>query len=92
MVFFQCLFQCSTEIADQTAADTAGVHLCYLNTCILHKSAVNADFAEFIFNQHQLFVLICLAEHFFDQCGFSGSQESGKNINLGHFFIPIFIQ
>jgi hypothetical protein len=91
VVLVQRLLQRSAKIANQAAADTAGVHFSYFNTCVLHKAAVNADLAEFVLNQHQLFVLICFAEHFLDQCGFTCSQKAGKNINLGHLLYPLFL-
>ena len=50
VILFQYLEQCLSEIAYQTTANAAGVHLCDFHTGILQKAAVNADLAKFIFN------------------------------------------
>ena len=52
------LFQSLSEISDKTAAYTAGVHLSDFNSCILKKTAVNADIAEFVFDKDKLFALV----------------------------------
>ena len=72
------------EIPHQAAADAAGVHLGNLNASFLQKAAINANFAKFVFNQHQLLACVGFGNEFFNQCGFAGSQKAGKDINLGH--------
>ena len=42
------------EVAHQRAADAAGVHLRHLNAGFLHEAAVDADFAELVFNEDEL--------------------------------------
>ena len=90
MIFIQCFFQSSSKITNKAAADTSGIHLGHFNAGILHEAAVNADLTEFIFDQHQLFILICLAQHFFDQRGFTGTEKAGENINFSHMICPLF--
>ena len=46
------LVQCLAEITHQAAADAAGVHLGDVNTGILQETAINADLAEFVLDQH----------------------------------------
>ena len=78
------LFQCLGEVPDQRAADAAGVHLRDLDPCILQESAVNGNVAEFILDQDKLFTLVCFLNQFTDQCGFSGTEKSGKNVDCCH--------
>ena len=61
------------KITHQAATDTAGIHFGDIDTCILQKTAVNADLAEFIFDQHQLLPCIALGNHFLDKGGFTGA-------------------
>ena len=78
------LIQRPSEIAYQTTADAARVHLIDLHSSILQKSAVYADFAEFVLNQNDLLVTIRLFNQFFDQRRFSGSKKTGENIYFCH--------
>ncbi len=82
------LFQRPAEVAHQGAADAAGVHFGDVDARILQESAVNADFAEFVLNQHQLLALIALGNHLFDQRGLARTQEAGINIYFGHKKCP----
>ena len=89
LVLLQHLNERLGEIANQRAADTAGVHLGDLNTRIGKKSAVDTDLAEFVLNKHDLFARVCLFNKFLYKCGFSCSQKAGKYINLCHLsFLP----
>ena len=63
--FIKHLFKSFAEIADQAAANTAGVHLGNLDSRVLQKSAVNAYFAELVFDQYNLFAFIRLAYELF---------------------------
>ncbi len=72
------------EVPHQGAADAAGIHLRNLNTGILQKSAVDANLAKFVFNQHQLFPLESLLNQLFNQGGFSGPQKTGDNVYFSH--------
>ena len=78
------LFKSLSEISDKTAADTAGIHFGYFNACVLKKSAVDTDIAEFVFNKHKLFVFIAFSDKLFDKSCFSGAKKSGKNCNFSH--------
>ena len=92
------LLQGLAEVAHQGAANAAGVHFGDVDTGILQEAAVDADFAKFVFNQHQLLALVALGNHLFNQCGFTCTQETGININFGHkkclfskFSLPVII-
>ena len=84
MIVVDHLSQSLAEIAYETAANAAGVHLGDIDTGILQKAAVDADFAKFVFNQHQFLTGVALFNHFFNECGFTGTKEAGKNINFCH--------
>ena len=89
---FQYLVQRLGKIPHQAAADAPGVHLGDIDTGFLQKAAVNANFAKFIFNEYQLLPGISFFNEFFNQCGFSSSKKTGKNINLRHTFLsPILL-
>ena len=90
------LFQCLAEVAHQGAADAAGVQLVDLNACLTHKAAVNADLAEFVFDQHDLFALERFLDELFDQGRFACTQKAGENINFSYLFchgnIPFYLK
>ena len=48
---FRNLSKSSAEITYKAAAYTSGIHFIYLDSGVFQKSSVNADLAEFIFNQ-----------------------------------------
>ena len=73
MILADYLLQCLAEVAHQAAADAAGVHLGDVNAGFLQETAVDADLAEFIFDQHQLLAAIALGDHFLDQCCLTGT-------------------
>ena len=83
-VILKNLFKSLSEISDKTTADTAGIHFGYFNACVLKKSAVDTDIAEFVFNKHKLFVFIAFSDKLFDKSSFSGTKKSGKNCNFSH--------
>ena len=60
------LVKCLAEIAHQAAANAAGVHFRDINAGILQKAAVNANFAKFIFDEHQFFAGVGFLDHLFD--------------------------
>ncbi len=78
------LGQCLAKIANQTAANAAGVHFRDVDTGILQETAVNTDLTEFIFDQHQLFTGVGFLDHLLDQRGFASAEEAGVNIDLRH--------
>ena len=67
------LGQSLAKIAHQTTTDTAGIHLGNVDARILQESAVDTDFAKFVFNQHQLLAGIVFCDHFLDKGGFTGA-------------------
>ena len=83
-IFRDNLLQGLGKIPDQCAADAAGIHLCDLDPRVLQESTVNGNVAEFIFDQNQLLALVCFLNQFPNQCGFSGAEKSGKNIDFCH--------
>ncbi len=65
--------QCLPEIAGQTAADAAGVHLVDHDARIGHEAAVNADLAELVLDEDELLSAIRLREQLFDERGLAGA-------------------
>ena len=96
MISLHDLFQCLAEVAHQGAADAAGVQLVDLNASLTHKAAVNADLAEFVFDQHNLFTLERFLDELFDQSRFACTQKAGENINFSYLFchgnIPFYLK
>ena len=78
------------EIAHQTAADAAAVHLSNVDARLLQKAAVNADLAELIFNEDELLAGIGLSDQLLDEGRFASAQKAGENINFSHsnIFFP----
>ncbi|SCJ73638.1 Uncharacterised protein [uncultured Blautia sp.] len=58
------------EVPHQGAADAPGGHLADLHAGLLQKAAVNADLAELVLDQHQLFAGKGLRQQLFDKSGF----------------------
>ena len=78
------------EIAHQTAADAAAVHLGNVDARLLQKAAVNADLAKLIFNEDELLAGIGLSDQLLDEGRFACAQKTGENINFSHsnIFFP----
>ena len=72
------------EIADQRAADAAGIHLSDFNAGILEKAAVNADLTEFVFDEDDFFALQRAFQQLADQRGFACAEKAGNNVNFRH--------
>ena len=72
------------EVADQRAADTAGVHLGYLNARVPEEASVDGDLAELILDENELFALVCLGYQLADEGSFARAEKSGKNVYLCH--------
>ena len=66
-ILFRNLFECLCKVTHQRAADAARIHFGDADPCILQKSAVHADLAEFIFNENDLFALVHFADELFDE-------------------------
>jgi hypothetical protein len=90
MVLGNHFLQSLAEIAHQTAADAAGVHLGDVDASILQKAAIDADLTKFVLDEDNLLTTVCLADHLFDQGSFACAQKAGVNINFCHVFAPLF--
>ena len=84
MILVNDLGQRTAEVANQAAANTAGVHLSDVDARLLQEAAVNTDLAKLILDQHQAFALVAFGDHLLDQCGLTGTQKTGVNINFCH--------
>ena len=83
-VLAQDVAQCLFKVADQSAADAAGVHFVDLNAGILQETAVNADFTELVFDQNHLLTLERALQQFANQGRLAGAQETGNNVDFRH--------
>ena len=97
VVLLHHLLQRGAEIAHQRAADAAGVQLVDLDAAFLQETAVNADLAELVLDQHHLLACKGLGDQLFDQSGFAGAKEAGEDINFSHdpnasFFLSQYSQ
>ena len=84
MIALNDLCQSLSEIAHQTAANAAGIHLRNVDARILQETTVNADLTKLIFDEHQLLTAIGLLNHFLDQRGLTGTKEPGVDIDFSH--------
>ncbi len=75
------------EIADKRAADASGIQFRYFDACVLHERSVNTDFAEFVFDQHQLLTPKSLLDQLADQRCFSRAEKARKYINFYHYYV-----
>ena len=80
----QYLSQRGLKVTHQTAADASGIHFVDLDACFLHKATINANLAELVLDQHQLFAGIRFRDQLFNQSGLSCTQKAGKYINFSH--------
>ena len=67
------LLQRLAKVTYQTAADTAGIHLCDIHTCVLEETSVDTDFTKLVFDQYNFLTCIALRNHFFDKGCLTGS-------------------
>ncbi len=65
--------QRSAEVADERAADAAGVHLGDLDSGFLQEAAVDADLSEFILDEDELLSIVAIGDELLDESGFSGA-------------------
>ena len=72
------LLQRLAEVADEAAADAAGIHLGDLNAGVLQKAAVDRDLAELVLDQDELFAPKRLRDQLLDQRRLAGAEEAGK--------------
>ena len=97
VVLLHHLLQSGAEIAHQRAADAACVQLVDLDAAFLQETAVNADLAELVLDQHHLLACKGLGDQLFDQGRFAGAKEAGEDINFSHvpnasFFLSQYSQ
>ncbi len=83
-VFRVNFFKRFCEVAYKRTAYTARIKLVHLYARVLHKAAVDAYFAEFVFYKHKLFAGISFLYKLFNKRGFARAQKSRKNIYLCH--------
>ena len=84
MKLVQHLLERLGEVADERAADAAGVHLGDLDARLLQERAVDADLAEFVLDQHELFTRKAFGDHLLDQRRLACAQKSTENIDFCH--------
>ena len=84
VISFNSFLESLCEVAYQCAADAAGIHFCNFNACVLQKAAVNADFAEFIFDEDKLFALENISDKTLYKCCLAGAEKAGNYIYLCH--------
>ena len=83
-VLGQHLRQGLAEIANQGAADAAGIHLVDLDARLGEEAAVDADLTELVLDEYQLLACVGLSDELFDEGGLTGPKEAGKNVDFGH--------
>ena len=79
------------EVAHQGAADAAAVHFGDGDARVLHKAAVHADLAVFVFQQDDLFLPDLAAQELLDERGLARAQETGNDVNLDHGVFASFL-
>jgi len=78
------------EIADEGAADAAGIELAHFDASFLHEAAVDADLAVFVFKQDDLFAFEGVGDELFDEGGLAGAEEAGNDGNIDHIRVLLF--
>ena len=81
------LFEGLGEVAHQSAADAAGIHLRDLDARVLQEAAVNGDLAELVLDEDELFVLVALRDQLADERGFPRAEKAGENVYSCHGFL-----
>ena len=61
---------------------------CGVGAGLFQEAAVNVDLAKFVFDQHQLFALVGFRQQLFDECGLTGTQEAGDDVDFCHGISP----
>ena len=88
------LFQRLAEVADQAAADAAGVQLVDLDAGLTHEAAVNTDLTELVLDQDDFLARERLFDELFDKGSLAGAEEAGENVDFGfvfcHSWVPLF--
>ena len=82
MILVNHLLQGFAKVSHQGAANASGIHRPNFNASLLEKTAIDSNFAELVFNEHQLLLAVAFGNHFADESRLSGSQETRVYINL----------
>ena len=85
------LLKSRRKITDERAADTARIHLIYLNSRLCKESSVNTDLTKLVLNKNDLLARISLLKKLFNKRCFTRAEKARKNINSCHFYILTFI-
>ena len=80
------------EVAHQRAADAAGIEFINDDARILHKAAVHADFAIFIFQQDDFFLRNAARQQLLDERRFARAQKTRNNVDLNHSCFLLFLR
>ena len=72
------------KVADEAAADAAGIHLVDRDARVLQETAVDGDLAELVFDEDDLLAGIRLGDELLDQRRFPRAEKAGENVNFGH--------
>ena len=89
--FFGHFFERFGKIADQTATNATAVHLRDFYSGVFQKTAVDTDFAEFVFDQDDFFSVIRFFYELFDQSGLPRTEKTRKNIDFHiNLFAPLY--
>ena len=67
------LLQRLTEVANQRAADAAGIHLPDLYACLLQEATVNADLAKLVLNEDNFLPGVVFLQHFLNKRCLAGT-------------------
>ena len=84
-VVFNNLLKCFTKITNKRTADTSGVHLIYLYSCILKESSIDSYLTELVLDKYEFLALKSFLNKLLDKSRLSGSKKSWYDINLSHF-------
>lgn len=76
MILLDNVMQRLPKVTDERAADAAGVHLVDNDARVLEKTAVNADFTKFVFDQNNLFVLQGAVQQLLDERCLARAQKT----------------
>ena len=80
------------EVAHQRAADAAGIEFIDDDARILHKAAIHADFAIFIFQQDDFFLRNAARQQLLDERRFARAQKTRNNVDLNHSCFLLFLR
>ena len=76
VVLLKHLNQRLGEIANERAADAAGVHLGNVDACIGKEASVNADFTKLVLDKHEFLTRIRFLNKLLDKGGLTCSEEA----------------